>query len=261
MTPRHWLFSVRDGVATLSLNRPEHGNNINLECLEELRQLSEQIEHNPAVRVVVLRSEGKHSSIGMDVSVIGQMAGQQYEPYAEHLGAGQKCINAFEAISRPIIAEIKGFCIGAGVILAACADFRISTERAVFALPEVKRSTGVIMGLHRVTRLVGVSSVKRMAMLGENFSARQMLEWGFLTEIVAEEKLAAASANLVKKILALPPLAVTLNKRIADFSYAAFLQQSQQFELREQFQLNQTADFREAIESFQKKRPPSYLGK
>ncbi|HMY12008.1 MAG TPA: enoyl-CoA hydratase/isomerase family protein, partial [Turneriella sp.] len=66
MTPRHWLFSVRDGVATLSLNRPEHGNNINLECLEELRQLSEQIEHNPAVRVVVLRSEGKHSSIGMD---------------------------------------------------------------------------------------------------------------------------------------------------------------------------------------------------
>lgn len=261
MTPGHWLFSVSDGVATLSLNRPDHGNNINLECLEELRQLSGQIERDPAVRVVVLRSEGKHSSIGMDVSVIGQMAGQQYEPYAEHLGAGQKCIDAFEAITLPIIAEIKGFCIGAGVILAACADFRISTERAIFALPEVKRSIGVIMGLNRVTRLVGVSAVKRMAMLGENFSAQQMFEWGFLTEIVTEEKLAAASASLVKKILALPPLAVALNKRIADFSYAEFLRQSQEFELREQYALNQTADFREALEAFSQKRPPRYTGK
>lgn len=261
MTPRHWLFSVSDGVATVSLNRPEHGNSIDLECLEELRQLSEQIEQESAIRVVVLRSEGKHTSIGMDVSVIGQMAGLSYEAYAEHLGAGQRCIDTFESIRRPIIAEIKGFCIGAGVILAACADFRISSDRAVFALPEVKRSIGVIMGLHRVTRLVGVSAVKRMAMLGENFSARQMLDWGFLTEMVPEEKLAAATAAFVKKILALPPLAVTLNKRIADFSYAEFLQQSQQFELREQFPLNQTADFREAIESFQAKRTPSYLGK
>ncbi|GAB4444886.1 MAG: hypothetical protein OHK0011_26830 [Turneriella sp.] len=100
MTPSHWLFSVSDGVATLSLNRPEHGNNINLECLEELRQLSVQIEQDSAVRVVVLRSEGKHTSIGLDVSVIGQMAGQHYEPYAEHLGAGQRCIDAFEAMTR-----------------------------------------------------------------------------------------------------------------------------------------------------------------
>jgi len=261
MRVRHWLFSVGDGVATLSLNRPEHGNSINLECLEELRQLSEQIERNPAVRLVVLRSEGKHMSIGMDVAVIAQMANQPYEFYAEHLAAGQKCIDTFEAITRPIIAEIKGFCIGAGVILAACADFRISTDRAVFALPEVKRSIGVIMGLHRVTRLVGVSAVKRMALLGENFSARQLLDWGFLTEIVAEEKLAAASAGLAKKILALPPLAVTLNKRIADFSYSEFLRQSQEFELREQFQLNQTADFREAMASFSEKRTPRYLGK
>jgi enoyl-CoA hydratase/carnithine racemase len=261
MTGRHWLFSVSDGVATLSLNRPEHGNNINLECLEELRQLSRQIQEDAAIRVVILRSEGRHTSIGMDVSVIGQMAGQQYEPYAERLGAGQRCIDAFEAISRPIIAEIKGFCIGAGIILAACADFRISTDRAVFALPEVKRSIGVIMGLHRVTRIVGVSAVKRMAMLGENFSARQMLEWGFLTEMVPEEKLATASTNLVRKILSLPPLAVTLNKRIADFSYADFLRQSQEFELREQYALNQTADFREAIEAFAEKRTPRYQGK
>jgi enoyl-CoA hydratase/carnithine racemase len=261
MTGRHWLFSVSGGVATLSLNRPEHGNNINLECLEELRQLSRQIQEDAAIRVVILRSEGRHTSIGMDVSVIGQMAGQQYKPYAEHLGAGQRCIDAFEAISRPIIAEIKGFCIGAGIILAACADFRISTDRAIFALPEVKRSIGVIMGLHRVTRIVGVSAVKRMAMLGENFSARQMLEWGFLTEMVPEEKLATASTNLVRKILSLPPLAVTLNKRIADFSYADFLRQSQEFELRGQYALNQTADFREAIEAFAEKRTPRYQGK
>ncbi len=260
MALQHWLFRIENSVATVSLNRPATGNNINLECLAELKAISESIRENESIRAVVLKSEGKHFSVGMDVAVIQQMAGQPFETYAEHLAAGQRCIDAFEAIHKPIIAEIKGFCIGAGVILSACADFRISSDRAIYALPEVQRSIGVIMGLSRVRRIIGLAHTKRMAMLGEKFSAGEMQQMGFLTRVCTSEKLACEVDILIKKIMALPPQAVSLNKRIANFGVTATLAESQQFELNEQYQLNQTNDFKEAMQSFIEKRPARYKG-
>ena len=111
MTPVHWQYRVDDRVATVSLNRAETGNNVNLECLDELKTISEQIQGNPGIHAVVLKSEGKHFSVGMDVAVIQQMVGQPFGAYDEHLSAGQRCIDVFEAIDKPIVAEIKGFCI------------------------------------------------------------------------------------------------------------------------------------------------------
>ncbi|AFM12318.1 enoyl-CoA hydratase/isomerase family protein [Turneriella parva] len=256
----HWQFRIADRVATVTLNRPGTGNNINLDCLAELKFISEAIQADASIHAVVLRSEGKHFSVGMDVAVIQQMAGQPFEAYAEHLRAGQRCIDAFEAIQQPIVAEIRGFCIGAGVILAACADFRLSSARAVYSLPEVQRSIGVIMGLGRVTRIMGTANTKRMAMLGEKFSAAEMQQMGFLTQVAPDEKLSAEVDILLKKIMALPPKAVSLNKRIADFASAENLRQSQLFELEQQFHLNQTQDFKEAMQSFFEKRPPRYRG-
>lgn len=261
MAPQHWLFRVENRVATVSLNRAASGNNINLECLAELKELGEKFDTNTGIHAVVLAAEGKHFSIGMDIAVIQQMAEQSFENYAQHLGAGQACIDAFEAIKKPVIAKIHGFCIGAGIILAACADFRLSSDRAIYSLPEVQRSIGVIMGLHRVTRIIGVAHTKRMAMLGEKFSAREMAQMGFLTKVCPGEKLDSEVDILLKKILALPPQAVSLNKQIADFSYAEYLRQSQKFELERQFHLNGTADFQEAMQSFIEKRSAHYTGK
>lgn len=261
MTLRHWLYREEEQTAFISLNRPADGNNINLECLEELRELSAGITGHTGIRAVVLRSEGKHFSIGMDVSVISQMAGQGFENYAGHLSAGQRCIDAFEAIPQPVIAEIRGFCIGAGVILAACADFRVSSANAIYSLPEVKRSIGVIMGLNRVSRLIGVAAAKRMAMLGENFSAAEMHRLGFISELVEADKLTAATAMLLKKIHALPPQAVSLNKRIVDLSHADRTREAQRFELAEQYRLNQSEDFGEAMASYFERRQPRYSGK
>jgi enoyl-CoA hydratase/carnithine racemase len=260
MKPVNWLYRVEGRVATLSLNRPDTGNNINLECLAELMSISEAIQSDAGIHAVVLKSEGKHFSVGMDVAVIQQMAGQPFDAYAEHLSAGQRCIDAFEAIQQPIVAEIRGFCIGAGVILAACADFRLSSARAVYSLPEVQRSIGVIMGLGRVTRIIGTAHTKRMAMLGEKFSAAEMQQMGFLTQVVPDEKLSAEVDILLKKILSLPPRAVALNKRIADFAASDALGHSQRFELEQQYHLNQTQDFKEAMQSFFEKRPPRYRG-
>lgn len=261
MTLRHWLYRVENHAAIVSLNRAADGNNINLECLAELSELSAAISGDSAIRVVVLRSEGKHFSVGMDVSVISQMAGQSFENYAEHLSAGQRCIDAFEAIPQPIIAEIKGFCVGAGLILAACADFRLSSDNAIYSLPEVKRSIGVIMGLNRVTRLIGVAAAKRMAMLGENYAAAEMYRLGFISELVPVEKLSGATDVLLRKIRALPPQAVSLNKRIVDYSHSDMIRKAQRFELEEQYRLNQTADFSEAMASFFERRQPRYTGK
>lgn len=261
MQPQHWRFHVAENVATVSLNRPATGNNINLDCLAELKEISQRIQANDEIRAVLLKSEGKHFSIGMDVAVIQQMTGQTFEAYSEHLRAGQLCIDAFEAIQKPIVAEVKGFCIGAGVILAACADFRVSSDHAVYSLPEVQRCIGVIMGLERVTRLIGLAHSKRMAMLGEKFSAIEMQQMGFLTKVSPNEKLKFEVDILLKKIVALPPRAVSLNKRIADFSHSEFLSASQRFELEQQFALNNSTDFREAQAAFFEKRAAIFTGK
>lgn len=260
MSYQHWQFSVENKIARLLLNRPEQKNRMDGQTLSELQDITEIIANNRNIWAVIIEGAGAQFSSGMDVNLIGAMIGQEYETYKKNLLASQAILDAFEKLEKPTIAKIHGYCLGGGLILALCCDFRIAADNTIFGLPEVKRSIGVIMGTQRITRVAGVSATKEMVMLGENFDAQKGLEYGLVNQVVFAENLEKSVQVFAEKFLHLPPLAVGLCKKIID--EGQFLERAgQDLEIEAQAKLLNSADFQEAIKSFFEKRAPNYQGK
>ena len=233
---------------------------MNAETLYELRDIAAELGANREVRAVIVAGAGKHFSVGLDVNLIRMMVGREADEYRENILKLQECLDAFEALEKPTIAKIRGFCIGGGMILAACCDFRIASERSIFSLPEVKRGIGVIMGAARITRLCGVSVTKELILFGGRHDALDLFEYGFLNDVADEEELDEAAAHLAEKFRNLPPRAVGINKRIINQGLEMSLRASQNLEIDAQAELLDSPDFKEAMDSYFEKRPPRYTG-
>ena len=197
---------------------------------------------------------------GVDVSLIGDMIGQDYKAYQNNLRESQSVLDAFEALEKPTIAALRGYVVGGGMILALCCDFRIAADNAIFGLPEVKRSIGVIMGTQRITRTIGIAHTKELVMLGNNIKASRAYEMGLVNEVVPQDQLKERVRQFATQFLELPPLAVGLCKQI--INEGQFLERAgQELEIEAQATLLNTADFKEAIASFFEKRKPVFKGK
>ncbi len=256
----NWQLHVQDHVARLTLNRPDNLNNLSADTLLELREVARDISSRKEIRAVIVSGAGKHFCSGVDVELIGNMVGRASDEFGRNLKELQECIDAFEALNKPTIAEIRGFCVGGGMILAACCDFRVASSKAVFSLPEVKRGIGVIMGTRRITRLVGVAAAKEWILLGERFGAKQALARGFLNRLAEPADLEGETARLAAKLIALPPRAVTVCKRIIDEGELMDHRAGQDLEIEAQAELLNSADFKEAMDAYFEGRKPVYTG-
>ncbi len=256
----NWHLIIETRIASLTLNRPDKLNSLDVETLHELRDITQQLAADREVWAVLLNSTGKHFSAGVDVSVIGNIPGATQDAIRSSQRELQDCLDCFEALEKPTIAAIRGYCLGGGLILALCCDLRIASENAVFGLPEVKRSVGVIMGTQRIVRVTGTGVAKELILLAENFGAAQAKEHGLLHRIVPDETLEAAAHALAMNFLELPPRAVGIAKRLVDQGWGLPIRESQKLEIDAQSELLDSPDFCEAIESFFEKRPPRYQG-
>ena len=257
---QHWILKIDNHLATLTFNRPEKKNRIDLTTLEELGKITEEIRNNPDVWVVMLNASGNCFSAGVDISLIGSMVGQELETYRKNLAYTQSFFDLFEALEKPTIAALNGPVIGGGMIMALCCDFRIAAEDVMFELPEVKRSIGVIMGTQRITRVIGVAHTKEMVMLGKKVGAEKALQIGLVNQVVPLEELEAQSMAFARQFLNLPPLAVGVCKKI--INEGEYLERAgQDMEIEAQAEILQTHDFKEAIASFFDKRKPEFKGR
>jgi enoyl-CoA hydratase/carnithine racemase len=256
----HWLLREEARVAILTLNRPQALNSLMPETLFELRDITAYLGSRKDVWVVIVEGSGKHFSAGMDIDVIRQGLEQSEQANCELLLHLQRCLDEFEALGKPTIAKLRGFCIGGGLILALCCDFRIASERTVFSVPEVRLGMAVVMGTQRVTRVAGVAAAKELILLGKRFNARSALRYGLVHSVVAPEQLDAEAARLAAKFQTLPPRTVGTAKRIIDLGYHLSIRESQDLEIRAQAELMDSPDTREAFESYVDKRPPRFTG-
>jgi len=261
MNYKSWLLEIDEHIAHLMLNRPEAMNAITPETLHELRTITQYLKDRQDVWVVILQGVGANFSVGMDVNVIGQMMGQDREVFRHNMRGLQDCLDVFEALEKPTIAKIRGYCIGGGLILALCCDFRIAAESANFSVPEVKRGIAVLMGTQRIIRVAGVAAAKEMIMLGERFDAQTALKWGLLHQVAADEALDLTVSNVAEKFAHLPPLTVGIIKRIIQRGGEMNFKDSQLLEIESQVTLLNTEDFKEGVTSFFEKRPPQFKGK
>lgn len=258
-TYQHWILEIEAHIAYLTLNRPSKKNRIDTTTLRELGEITEYLSGDPNVWVVVVQGAGDCFSAGVDVSLIGNMVGQEEAAYRENLRHAQSFFDTFEALEKPTIAALQGAVIGGGMILALCCDFRIAAENVVFELPEVKRSIGVIMGTQRITNTIGIANTKDMVMLGTSVAAERALQIGLVNKIVALDQLSDQTQAFAQQFLDLPPLAVGLCKKI--INEGQFLERAgQDLEIEAQLGLLGTDDFKEAITSFFEKRKPVYKG-
>lgn len=258
-TYQHWILEVNSHIAHLTLNRPEKKNRIDNTTLVELGAITELINNDSDIWVIILQANGDSFSAGVDVSLIQAMVGQDKATYSANLRQAQSYLDVFEAIEKPIVAALKGHVIGGGMILALCCDFRIAADNVTFGLPEVKRSIGVIMGTQRITRTIGIAHTKELVMLGNPIDASRAKEMGPINQVVPLGELSSQVETFANQFLELPPLAVGLCKKI--INEGQFLDRSgQDLEIEAQAALLQTEDFKEAIVSFFEKRKPVFKG-
>jgi enoyl-CoA hydratase/carnithine racemase len=255
-----WTLSVDDRIATLTLNRAEQKNSITPEVLTELRAMCAKIRDDQDIWAVILRTEGSQFSVGVDVSAIGQLVEADKVTFGENLRQMQAALDEFEALPQPTIAAIRGFCIGGGLLLTLCCDFRIASRNARFSFPEVKRGIAVIMGTQRITRAVGIARAKELVLLGDLIHADEAGQIGLVTRVVDVDKFDEEVEAFAAKFRSLPPRTISIAKKIADEGQHMTLRDSQDLEIELQAGLLGSHDMGEGVASFLEKRAPNFTG-
>jgi enoyl-CoA hydratase/carnithine racemase len=255
-----WLLKQDGRIAELTLNRPQVSNSLASQTLQELRDVVAELRHNKDVWVVVLKGAGEQFSTGVDVNLISEKIQESEETVRTFLEDQQRCLDEFESFEKPVIAQLHGYCIGGGLILALCCDFRIASERTLFSLPEIRLGFPVLWGTQRIERLVGQAAAKELILLGKRFTAEQARSYGLVHQVVPAEQLGPTTVALAKEFLNLPPRAVAIAKRIINASYNASIRENEDEEVEALTELLTSPDLREAVQSFLEKRPARYTG-
>lgn len=256
----NWTLEEDGHVAALTLDRAHAMNNMTMETLVELREISEHLARRADIWVVVLKGRGEHFSSGLDLNVFAERLDGPKDELREFIHDQQRCLDAFEALEKVTIARLHGFCIGGGLMIAMCCDFRIASKRTIFSLPEIRLGIPILWGTGRISRLIGVPRTKEMILLGKRYRADDALQMGLVHQVVQAEKLDRTVEILVERLLRLPPRTLGAAKRIIDRSVDLSLEEGQELELDVLDELLDSPDLREAIDSYSEKRTPRFSG-
>lgn len=248
------------GLAVLTLDRPKALNALNDSLLEQLDQALDQIEADPANRVLIVTGGGEKAFVaGADISELKGLSKQQGKRAGRR---GQNLFARFEKSRLLVIAAVNGFALGGGLELAMSCDIRIFSEKAVVGLPEV--TLGIIPGYggtQRMTRLVGPAHALELITTGRKIDAQTALSIGLANRVVSAEELLPACRQLAEEILKNAPLAVSASKRAVRKACDARGEEGYYVEADEFAALCTTDDAREGMTAFFERRPAQFQGK
>jgi enoyl-CoA hydratase len=256
------LLSVTDGVAMLTLNRPQALNAITQRMKYELAAALDAIDADDAARVLVITGAGpKAFCAGADIK---ERSGTDPTPAEFYFRqqATHRLFSRIEQFNKPVIAALNGLAYGGGAEIALCADLRIAADTASSGLTEI--NLGVIPaggGTQRLPRLVGAAKAKELIFTGARLKAAEALAIGLVNRVVPVDRLAAQSAELAALIAAKPPLAVRFAKQAIDKGLQTDTQTAMAFELYAAAILFDTEDRREGMQAFVEKRAPLFRGR
>ena len=236
------------------LDRPPY-NVVNMGQRDQLRRAVEQLDEDDRVRVIVIRSEGKHFSSG------GYIKGF-VEASPEHVSKLAWNIAAHARAAKPVIAANRGYCFGVGFELSLACDFRLASDTTEYALPEQK--LGQIPGSGgsaRLQKIVGITRTKDIVMRSRRIRAQQALDWGIATEMVADDQLEAATAALVAELVTFAPLAQRTAKKLLNDTEDSTLAIAIELEGHCYSRLRSSEDFKEGVAAFHEKRDPRFQGR
>jgi enoyl-CoA hydratase/carnithine racemase len=215
-------------IATITLNKPERLNALDVEMWEGLAEAAEAVDGATDVRVAILRGAGGAFCAGLDVKAGSTLSalGADDSPSSasaairRHLGHLQDCFNRVESCRVPVIAALERVCIGGGLELALCCDIRIAAEGTTFSIPEARLGIVPDMGgTQRLPRIIGVGPAKELIYSARRIDAREALRLGLVNAVYPADELSGRVADLAAEIAASAPLAVQAAKRSINRGY------------------------------------------
>lgn len=247
------------GILRITMNRPEVHNAFDDHQIARFTAALEAAASNPAVRVLVIASNGKNFSAGGDINYMRRMGGNSYDENLADGGQLARLMKTLNGIPKPTIARVQGAAMGGGVGLVSCCDFAIGTPASKLTLSEVK--LGIIPATISpyVVMTIGEKAARRLFMSALPVQGHEALTLGFLSEVVEEDQLDAAVDALADTLLKNAPSAVALSKRLATQVAAGDINDQLIHETVKLIaDVRDSDEGREGLSAFLEKRTPSW---
>ena len=252
-------FDLDDGIARVTVNRPDKLNALNAIVIAELGDAVTRIETDAAVRGAIVTGAGTKAFVaGADIS---ELTEQGVTGGRARAIAGQQVFRRLERCGKPVVAAVNGFALGGGCELAMACHLRVAGENAKFGQPEVK--LGIAPGYGgtvRLPRLIGRARALELLLSGEMIDAEEARRVGLVNRVVPADRVVAEAEGLLRTILANGPLAVRACLELVDIGMEMTLDQALLLEAGYFGLLSATTDMREGTKAFLEKRKPSFKG-
>jgi enoyl-CoA hydratase/carnithine racemase len=261
--PEHFLWKFAEGVATVTLNRPERKNPLTFESYAELRDTFRALVYAPQVKAVVVAGAGGNFSSGGDVhEIIGPLTEMEMPGLLAFTRMTGDLVKAMRGCPQPILAALDGICVGAGAIMAMASDIRIATPatKTAFLFTRVGLA-GCDMGACAILpRIIGQGRASELLYTGRVMTAEEGERWGFHNRLVPAESVLEEAQALARTLASGPTFAHGITKTQLNTEWAVSLETAIEMEAQAQAICMATNDFRRAFEAFAAKRSPEFQG-
>lgn len=254
------IYEKKEGLAKITLNRPDVLNALGPKTLEEIGEALEDIENDISVRVVVITANGRAFCTGADLTGVASIPPDKPRDY--FLRLWNKVFSAIENMSVPVIAAVNGMAYAGGLELVMVCDLAIASEEA--KLSDQHANRGLIPGggaSQRLPRLIGIRKAKELLYTGDRISPAEAERLGLINKVVPADKLEEATNEMVTKLLAKSPMALKAVKKLVNRGMESSLGAGLEMEMLAMTGHGTTEDFEEGIKSFLEGRSPAFPGR
>lgn len=263
MTQQDVIYTKKEGIATIVLNRPDKMNALSPGLFEGIFKSVEDAAGDGEIKVIIITGTGDSFCSGADVKAMAEGALQQRPERPENVARVRRAPFAiqFQECPKPIIAAMNGVAVGVGLDLALSCDIRIASDKARFTVGYVRRGMVPAAGsAYVLPRLLGIDKALKVIWTSEMIDATEAERLGLVTMVVPHDELENATLELAEKIAKNPTLAVQSAKRAVYEGLSTDLETSLEFTMNIRQGLLGTKDFKESASAFIEKREPTFKG-
>ncbi len=253
-------YDAEDGIALITLDRPERRNAMDRQLVRELGDAVDLVEGDEGVRVAIITGEGRAFCAGADIKERAEHPDEMEVQRSSRVLS--PLFRRLERLGKLFIAAVNGPAFGGGCELALACDLRVAAAGATFALPEVR--LGILPGAggtQRLPRLVGAARALEMMLMARTITADEALDWGLVNRVVPPGEVVPEARRIAVELLAKAPLALGVIKQAVGVASSTDLDSGLQYEQRCADMLALTEDRREGYQAFAEKRQPVFRGR